>query len=363
MVNPSLGQRKIIHVDMDCFYAAVEVKYRPSLKGKPIGIGGSPESRSVLCTASYEARKFHVRSAMPSSQAVRLCPQLILLPPNFELYKSESKKVQEIFFRFTDRVEPLSLDEAYLDVTNSSYLKGSATLIAREIKQMIRSELGLTASAGAAPNKFLAKIASDWKKPDGMFVIRPDQVSDFVKALEVGKIPGVGKVTEKMFHKNGIYTCLDLQRLSLTDLKDFFGSRATYFREISFGKDDREVESKGERKSLSVEATFSKDIHTQEGALKKLPILFQDWQRRSLSKGDLNKIRGHQIKVKYLDFKVTTHELSSRRMPTLEDFEQLFLNVWEKRSDPIRLLGLGVRLEGDAAFHKEPNQQQLSWNW
>jgi DNA polymerase IV len=363
MVDSLLGQRKIIHVDMDCFYAAVEVKYRPSLKGKPIGIGGPPESRSVLCTASYEARKFKVRSAMPSSQAVRLCPQLILIPPNFELYKSESKKVQDIFYRFTDRVEPLSLDEAYLDVTNSPYFHGSATFIAQEIKRLIHEELELAASAGVAPNKFLAKIASDWKKPNGLFVIRPDQVTEFVRDLEVGKIPGVGKVTEKIFHSRGIYTCGDLQKTSNDDLKKFFGTRASYFRDISLGKDLREVEVRGERKSLSVESTFSKDITTKEGALKRIPILFQDWQRRFVSKENLEKIRGHQIKVKYHDFKVTTHELSSKKIPNVENFEQLFSKVWEKRSDPIRLIGLGVRLESDAASPEKPMPLQLSWNW
>jgi DNA polymerase-4 len=168
--------RKIIHVDMDCFYAAVEVKHNPKLKGKPLGVGGPAESRSVLCTASYEARKFGVRSAMPSSTAKRLCPNLIIVPPQFDLYKKESRAVRDIFERYTQRIEPLSLDEAYLDVSGSSHCLGSATLIAREIRGTIEKELGLTASAGVAPNKFLAKVASDWNKPNGQFVIRPCDV-------------------------------------------------------------------------------------------------------------------------------------------------------------------------------------------
>jgi DNA polymerase-4 len=362
-----MALRKILHIDMDCFYAAVEVKHRPQLKGKPIGIGGPPESRSVLCTASYEARKFKVRSAMPSSMAVRLCPQLILIPPNFELYKEESKKVQEIFYRFTDRVEPLALDEAYLDVTQSPHFQGSATWIAQEIKRLIRDELGLTASAGAAPNKFLAKIASDWRKPDGLFVIRPEDVPSFITKLEVGKIPGVGKVTQEEFHRRGIQTCGDLQRHSLNDLREWLGSRANYFLEMAYGKDERAVESRGERKSLSVETTFSTDLVTFPAWKKKMYPLFEDFQRRFRRSGQLEKIRGHLVKVKYRDFQATTHEVSARQFPSEEQFLRLLERVWEKRSDPIRLMGLGVRLEGDAALKVEKIQaaeaEQLSWNW
>ncbi len=362
-----MALRKILHIDMDCFYAAVEVKYRPQLKGKPIGIGGPPESRSVLCTASYEARKFKVRSAMPSSTAVRLCPQLILIPPNFDLYKQESKKVQEIFYRFTDRVEPLSLDEAYLDVTQSPHFQGSATWIAQEIKRLIRDELGLTASAGAAPNKFLAKIASDWRKPDGLFVIRPEDVSSFITKLEVGKIPGVGKVTEAQFRQRGIHTCGDLQKRSLGELREWLGSRANYFSEMAHGRDDRGVEARGERKSLSVETTFSTDLASFPGWKKKMYGLYEDFERRFRRSGQLEKIRGHLVKVKYRDFQATTHEVSARQFPTEDQFLRLLERVWEKRSDPIRLMGLGVRLEGDATSKEEKVQpaetEQLSWNW
>src|SRR6185312_1104393 len=186
--------RKIIHVDMDCFYAAVEIRDNPNLKGKPVAVGGRPDQRGVLTTASYEARKFGLRSAMPSARAVKLCPDLILLPLNFDKYRTESRNVRAIFTRFTGVVEPLSLDEAYLDVTNSSICEGSATRIATEIRRQIFEETGLTASAGVAPNKFLAKVASDWKKPNGQFTITPAMVADFVKKLKVEKIPGVGKV-------------------------------------------------------------------------------------------------------------------------------------------------------------------------
>lgn len=361
------GFRKIIHIDMDCFYAAVEVKYRPQLKGKPIGIGGPPESRSVLCTASYEARKFQVRSAMPSGLAVKLCPQLILIPPNFELYKKESKKVHEIFSRFTDRIEPLSLDEAYLDVTNASHFQGSATWIAQEIKRCIRDELNLTASAGVAPNKFLAKIASDWRKPDGLFVIRPQDVDSFVKNLEIGKIPGVGKITEQEFQRRGIETCGDLQKISFSDLKLWFGSRANYFFEMAKGIDRRDVETRGERKSLSVETTFSKDIEQWQTLQRKIFPLYEDFCRRFRASEAQEKIRGHFVKVKYRDFQVTTHENGSRNFPSEENFRVLLSRVWEKRNEPIRLVGIGVRLEGDAASKKLPRKEefpeQLSWNW
>jgi DNA polymerase-4 len=339
--------RKIIHIDMDCFYAAVEVKYRPELKGKAIGIGGPPESRSVLCTASYEARKFKVRSAMPSSQAVRLCPHLILIPPNFDLYKKESRAVQEIFYRYTDKVEPLSLDEAYLDVTDSQHCNGSATLIAREIRGLIEREVQLTASAGIAPNKFLAKVASDWKKPNGQFVIRPRDVEEFVKTLEIEKINGVGKVTAKRMHELGLHTCADIQAQSLTKLKEWFGSRGEYLAEVARGQDDRPVEAHSERKSLTVEETFNNDIASLEGCLATIPGLYRDWQRRMASGDYRERIRGFVVKVKFFDFKGTTHELSSKCWPSEEDFSQLLKKAWERGAKPVRLIGIGVRLAGE----------------
>ena len=203
--------RKIIHVDMDCFYAAVEMKHRPELRGKPVGVGGSSNARGVLCTASYEARKFGVRSAMSSGRALKLCPDLILVRPNFDLYRRESLAVREIFGRYTDVIQPLSLDEAYLDVSECLHFGGSATLIARDIRRAIADEVGLPASAGVAPNKFLAKIASDWRKPNGQFVIRPGDIDAFMRELPVEKIWGVGKVTAGKMHELGLRTCADIQ--------------------------------------------------------------------------------------------------------------------------------------------------------
>lgn len=354
-----MGTRKIIHVDMDCFYAAVEVKHRPELRGKAIGIGGPPESRSVLCTASYEARAFGVRSAMPSSRAVRLCPQLILLPPNFELYRKESQAVREIFHRFTDKVEPLSLDEAYLDVTDSPHFRGSATWIAREIRALIQREVGLTASAGVAPNKFLAKVASDWRKPNGQFVIEPSQVADFVHGLKVEKIHGVGKVTAKRMHELGLRTCADIQAQPLERLEHWFGSRGAYLARVARGEDNRPVETQWERKSLSVEETFSRDITTLEGCLQALPALYRDWERRMGGHHFRHRIRGFVVKVKFFDFQGTTHEMACQRWPREEDFCELLRRAWARgEGKAVRLLGVGVRLDTEGSESAPEPQEE-----
>lgn len=353
-----MTNRKIIHVDMDCFYAAVEEKYNPKLKGLPMAVGGPPNSRAVICTANYEARKYGVRAAVPSSRAVRLCPQLILVPPNFDLYKKESRKVREIFHRFTPLVQPLSLDEAYLDVSESREFQGSATLIAQEIRRQIRAETGLFASAGIAPNKFLAKIASDWNKPNGQFVIRPNEIEKFILTLPVEKIWGVGKVTAEKMHKMGLMTCGDLQKLSLIELKRGFGAaRAQELYSLARGQDDRPVRVDSERKSLSVEETFSQDLKTLPEILQALPSLYEDWNKRMTRSGDQARIRGAVIKFKYLDFKNSTHEVSLHHYPEIEDFEKLIFAAWQRRSDPIRLLGVGVRLATQQ--ESEPPRGQL----
>lgn len=339
--------RKIIHVDMDCFYAAVEVKHRPELRGKPLGIGGPPNTRSVLCTASYEARKFGVRAAMPSSQAVRLCPQLILVPPNFDLYKEESRAVRGIFEQFTDQIQPLSLDEAYLDVTEIAGKYGSATRVAQEIRAKIAAECKLTASAGVAPNKFLAKIASDWRKPDGLFVIKPGDVDAFVKNLKIEKIHGVGRVTAKKLHERGLFTCGDIQKIPVWQLAQWFGSWAQDLHDFAHGRDERPVRVHAELKSLTVEETYNRDLPTLADCLSKLPGLYEDWETRMKRKDLASKIRGHVVKIKFHDFKGTTCESASRDWPTLKEFEALLIKAWERQSEPVRLVGLGVRLQGD----------------
>lgn len=336
--------RKIIHVDMDCFYAAVEVKKNPALKGEALGIGGPANSRSVLCTASYEARKFGVHSAMPSSQAVRLCPHLILLPPDFDSYRRESRAVRKIFERFTHQIEPLSLDEAYLDVTHCKELNGSATLIAYEIRKMIFKELQLTASAGVAPNKFLAKIASDWNKPNGQFVIRPQDVDKFVQDLPVEKIHGVGKVTAQRMYQLGLKTCSDIQKHSLVQLQDWFGRRGESLYHYSRGVDEREVEISSERKSLTVEQTYDRNHKTLTECLQEIPELYQDWLRRLQRSGLQKKIKNIIVKIKFTDFKSTTHEMAIQDFPQIEDFKKLFVNAWSRREAPVRLIGLGCHL-------------------
>ncbi len=346
--------RKIIHVDMDCFYAAVECKYRPELRGKPLGVGGPANSRGVLTTASYEARKFGVRSAMPSARAARLCPDLILVPPNFSLYKKESAAVREIFRRYTEKIEPLSLDEAYLDVSGV----GNATEIARDIRSAIQSELQLTASAGIAGNKFLAKIASDWRKPNGQFTIRPDQVDEFVAKLPVEKIHGVGAVTAKRMHELGVKTCADVQQKSLTELARMFGSRAQWLYDLARGIDNREVQTEWQRKSLTVEETYSQDLTSLEQCLRKLPELYADWEKRMRKNGGESQIRGFVVKLRFYDFKRTTHEMSARRFPTQADFENLLTKAWSRRGDPVRLIGLGVRM-GEEEQESDPNQLSL----
>lgn len=336
--------RKIIHVDMDCFYAAVEVKKNPSLKGKALGIGGPANSRSVLCTSSYEARQFGVRAAMPSSHAVRLCPHLILVPPDFDSYRQESRSVRKIFERFTDKIEPLSLDEAYLDVSDCNEKNGSATLIAHEIRKMIFQELNLTASAGIASNKFLAKIASDWNKPNGQFVIRPQDVDEFIRPLPIEKIHGVGKVTAQKMHRFGLKTCQDIQAHSVEQLREWFGRRGQDLFNYARGIDDREVETSFERKSLTVEQTYNQDLTTLEQCLQEIPELYVDWLSRLQKSGSQDKIKNIVVKIKFHDFKNTTHEMVIREFPQIDDFKNLFAKAWSRREDPVRLIGLGSHL-------------------
>lgn len=351
--------RKIIHVDMDCFYAAVEVKKNPELRGLPLGIGGSPQSRSVLCTASYEARQFGVRAAMPSSQAVRLCPQLILIPPDFESYKRESREVRKIFERFTKQIQPLSLDEAYLDVTDVKDFGGSATLIAYEIRKMIFHERKLTASAGIAPNKFLAKIASDWNKPNGQFVIRPKEIDEFIAKLPVEKIYGVGKVTAQKMHELGLKTCADLQNRSLQQLVSWFGKRGVDLYQLSRGIDDRPVRTDIELKSISVEETFNKDLQSLEACFQKVPDLFEGWIKRVERNQARNKIKNISVKFRYHDFKISTHEVTLKTFPEITDFKKLIRSLWEKRADPVRLLGIGCHLKTHDSKEKSTNSRVL----
>ena len=302
------SQRKIIHVDMDCFYAAVEMRDNPTLTDLPVAVGGPPDRRGVLCTCNYVARAYGVRSAMSTAYAYRLCHNLVVLPVNMNKYHDAAKKIHAIFREYTDAVEPLSLDEAYLDVTHSSYCQGSATLIAKEIRQRILTEVGLTASAGVAPNKFLAKIASGWKKPNGLFIIRPQDVDEFVNTLPVNKIFGVGKVTAKKLHALGFQVCADLRKISLLELTEHFGKLGQQLYNQSRGIDHRLVESQRIRKSLSVEHTFLNDIQTKDQCLLALNTLYEKLVKRLHDSAPESPIKNQYIKVKYSDFKLTTVE-------------------------------------------------------
>ena len=329
---------------MDCFYAAVEVRDRPELKGKPVAVGGSPQGRGVVATSNYEARKYGVRSAMASAKAVRLCPQLILIYPDFSKYKAESKKVRAIFERFTDKIEPLSLDEAYIDVTGSKHFGGSATKIAEEIRRLIFAETQLTASAGVAPNKFLAKVASEWNKPNGIKVIRPQDVEKLMPELKIEKINGVGRVTAERMHKMSIFTCGDLQKLGVPELVRRFGSWGHRLHEYAHGIDNRPVESSWERKSLSVEETYRQDLPNLEACMQELPALYEEWLARMNRSGLADRVRGSFVKLKFHDFQQTTHEAASPKFPQTQDFAKLLESAYERKKAPVRLIGLGVRL-------------------
>jgi DNA polymerase IV len=335
--------RKIIHIDMDCFFAAIEVRDNPALKNKPVAIGGTVEQRGVLSTCSYEARKYGLHSAMPTVQALKVCPKLILLPVNMPKYQVVSEVLYGIFKQYTPLVEMLSLDEGFLDVTNSQYCKSSATLIAIAIKKQIKKELSLNASAGVAPNKFLAKVASDWNKPDGLYVIAPSQIDVFIKQLPITKIFGVGKVTAKLLHNMQIKTCADLQQLSLSQLTEQFGKMGVRFYYLCRGIDDRAVEPELIRKSLSIEETFPKDIQTLDACLVTLTALIRKFKKRIEPLSNLT-IKKQFVKIKFMDFKQTTVEQVSNRLDN-QIFYNLFNIGFKRHNKPIRLIGIGVRFD------------------
>lgn len=337
--------RKIIHVDMDCFFAAVEMRDNPALRDVPLAIGGSRERRGVISTANYPARKFGVRSAMPTAMALKLCPHLTLLPGRFDAYKEASVHIREIFSRYTSRVEPLSLDEAYLDVTDSVHCHGSATLMAQQIRQAIFDELQLTASAGIAPVKFLAKIASDLNKPNGQYVITPDEVPQFVRTLPLSKIPGVGKVSAAKLEKLGLRTCEDVQRADLAMLLKRFGKFGRVLWERSQGIDEREITSERLRKSVGVERTLADDIHEWSECEAQIDFLYDELERRLAKvKPDL-LIARQGVKLKFNDFQLTTQEHVWPRL-NKADLIAIARKTWDERRGGrgVRLVGLHVTL-------------------
>jgi DNA polymerase-4 len=345
--------RKIIHCDCDCFYAAVEMRDNPALRELPIAVGGRPDQRGVIATCNYEARRYGIHSAMATAQALQRCPDLIVLPPAMEKYRVASRQILEIYRDYTDLVEPLSLDEAYLDVSESPHCKGSATLIAQEIRARIFATVGITASAGVAPNKFVAKIASDWNKPDGLFLVRPEEVDMFVAALPVKKLFGVGKVTAAKLNKLGAQTCADLRGWTLLELEHHFGRFGARLHDLCRGIDNRAVSSSRERKSVSVEETYTPDVPDLPACLALLPELYHSLLARIKRCGAEKQVQKLYVKIRFADFHQTTVECVGAA-PHMAQFEKLMETGYLRGNQPVRLLGVGVRL-GEAE-----NLEQLS---
>lgn len=340
----NLDHRKIIHVDMDAFYASVEQRDFPEYRGKPVVVGGTPEQRGVVAACSYEARKFGIHSAMPAAQAHKKCPHAIFLKARFSVYREVSKQIHEVFNQFTDLVEPLSLDEAYLDVSNNQDFSGSATLIAKEIKKRIKEITDLNASAGVSYNKFLAKIASDMDKPDGLYLITPEQGPEFIKTLPVRKFHGIGKATETKMKALGIHTGEDLLKKELNELVMKFGKAGQFYFNISRGIDLRPVNKKRERKSIGKETTFAKDISKREKLLKILRDLSESVAKNLFEK----KLTAQTItlKVKYADFELITRsqtiEKATLSANKIYDIVSVLLDKTEAGRRKVRLLGVST---------------------
>ncbi|MFA0568806.1 DNA polymerase IV [Vibrio gallaecicus] len=338
--------RKIIHVDMDCFYAAVEMRDNPAYRNRPLAVGGHEKQRGVLSTCNYEARKFGIRSAMPTGKALKLCPHLLVVPGRMQVYKEVSKKIREIFTRYTLLIEPLSLDEAYLDVTDSPACYGSATLIAEAIRRDIWNELNLTASAGIAPIKFLAKVASDLNKPNGQFVIPPHEVQNVIDNLPLEKIPGVGKVSIEKLNQAGFYTCKDIKNSDYRNLLLQFGRQGASLWKRSHGIDDRDIVIERERKSVGVERTFSENISTYAECWRVIEEkLFPELERRLEKASPTKSIIKQGVKLKFADFQQTTIEHIQTSLD-LQHFKQLLEEILKRQEGrEIRLLGLNVMLQ------------------
>jgi DNA polymerase-4 len=329
----------IIHLDMDCFYAAIEVRDRPSLRGKPVGVGGARDRRGVLTTCNYEARKFGVRSAMPTFMALQRCPDLIVLPTRFDVYRREAAVIRAILYRFTSLIEPLSLDEAYLDVTEHL---GAPGPFAQVIRGTIFRKTRLTSSAGIGPNKLIAKIASEINKPNGQFEVTPEQMPEFMEKLPVRKIWGIGEKTERKLEELGVKTCGELQRFSRPELVDLFGKFGLDLYDLCRGIDHRPVEPDRPRKSLSTEETFAIDLTTLEQCEEKLEELFQDLMADLAQKESTREITKIFVKLKFNDFSRTTAERAGLA-PALQDFRALLDEAFARTGKPVRLIGVGVR--------------------
>ncbi len=351
-----MATRKILHVDMDAFYASVEQRDDPALRGKPVAVGGSPESRGVVAAASYEARTFGVRSAIPMARAVRLCPQLVVLRPNFRKYAAVSEQVFSILRSVTTLVEPLSLDEAYLDVTENAWGEPLGVEVARRLKARIREETRLTASAGVAPNKFLAKIASGWKKPDGLTVIAPERMERFLQKLPVDALWGVGPVTAGRLRAAGITRLVDVREAPVGLLHETVGSWAESLRNLAFGIDDRPVNPNQTRKSIGCEETYAKDLSDIEPIREEVDGLARRTAAVLERKGLF--ARTVVLKLRYADFRTITR--SETREPATRSGDAIaaravaLLEKTDAGRTPVRLLGVSVHGLGDSAEDSRP---------
>lgn len=339
---PEFDIRKIIHIDMDAFYASVEQRDFPEYRGKPVIVGGSPEGRGVVAAASYEVRKFGVHSAMPAAEAVRLCPHAVFVKPRFEVYQEVSEQIREIFFEFTDLVEPLSLDEAYLDVTENHINLPSATLIAKKIREKIKDKTNLTASAGVAHNKFLAKVASDLDKPDGLAVILPEDAENFLEKLPIGEFYGIGDATESKMKSLDIHTGKDLKEWSEIDLVNEFGKTGRYYYRIVRGIDNRQVKTHRIRKSIGKERTFSEDVDDLGWINNFLRELAGKVSESMQNKNVAGKTV--TLKVRYDDFETITRSTSfSHYIDRADDIGETAISLLEQTEvgqRKVRLLGI-----------------------
>ena len=354
--------RKIIHIDMDAFYASVEQRDNPGLRGRPVIVGGDPGGRGVVAAASYEARRFGIRSAMPAARAARACPEAVFLRPRFSAYRAVSREIHAVFRHYTDRIEPLSLDEAYLDVSESERGRGSATLMAREIKAEILARTGLVASAGVSYNKFLAKLASDFDKPDGLHVIRPEAAQAFIDELPVGAFHGVGPATERRMRAHGIETGRDLRGVERHLLVEWFGRAGMHYHDIARGIDHRPVRSHRVRKSLGHETTFPRDLHDRGEGVEALRALAGRVADDLVGKGLL--ARTVTLKVKYADFELITRRRTFSRPLGSADalFEAVvaLVDLTEIGARPLRLLGVTV---SGLQERPESDEPQLPLGW
>lgn len=349
-----MSERKIIHIDMDAFYASVELREQPHLKGKPVVVAWNG-ARSVICAASYEARQFGLHSAMSVATAKRLCPQAVYIPPHFDLYREVSAQIHAIFIRHTDLIEPLSLDEAYLDVTQNKQNIPYASDVARQIRAEILAQTELTASAGIAPNKFLAKIASDWRKPNGQFTLHPQKVAAFLETLPLGKIPGVGEVTLKKMQALGMQTAGDLRRFERGELLNHFGRYGYRLYDLARGTDERPVKAERERLQISTEITLPEDLSLAQ-TVEHLPHLVEDlWRQIARKNVDAKSVT---LKLKTHDFRIITRSLTySSVLPDsnalLQAAQTLVKRMPPQTEDAFRLIGVGVG-------HLLPKDQQQS---